>query len=460
MPSLDTSCASPEVPPTLNDIQHLLSRLDVEPRAAAAGNAGVSKTIFETHESNVRSYCRAFPAVFSRGKGALLQAQDGARYIDFFAGAGALNYGHNPDFIKTRLLDYISADGLSHGLDFHTPAKCDFIDTLYRLVLAPKGLDYKMQFCGPTGTNAVEAAFKIARKVTGRSGIFSFMGGYHGMSLGSLAATANRASRAGAGVMLGGVQFMPYPHGFMAGLDTLGFLEAVLLDSHSGVDKPAAIIVETVQAEGGVVVAPVAWLQQLRALCERHGILLICDEIQVGCYRTGSFFSFERAGITPDIVTLSKSIGGYGLPMSMVLLKPELDVWQPGEHNGTFRGNQLAFVAGAAALQWAQQQNLPALVARHEQTLRTFLTERIATLDVRLQVRGLGLMWGIDFSGLERAGLARRVSAHCFEHGLLIETCGRGDAVLKFLPPLTIEADLLDEGCAVVERAVKACLYV
>lgn len=422
--------------------------------------ASDSFSSFETHESNVRSYCRSFPAIFTRAKGALLYSEGSGRHIDFFAGAGALNYGHNNDFIKSRVLDYLNADGISHGLDFHTSAKRLFIETFYQLILQPKGLDYKMQFCGPTGTNAVEAAFKIARKVTGRTGIFSFMGGYHGMSLGSLAATANRSSRAGAGLPLAGVNFMPFPHGFMAGVDTLGFLESVLVDTHSGLDKPAAIIVETVQAEGGVVVAPVAWLQQLRALCDRHGILLICDEIQVGCYRTGSFFSFERAAIVPDIITLSKSIGGYGFPMAMVLLKPELDVWKPGEHNGTFRGNQLAFVAGTAALEFARDQGIEASVAHNEAWLQSFLNDHILSLDERLKVRGLGMIWGIDFSAIGDDAMANRVSAACFKQGLMIETTGRHDTVLKLLPPLTIEPELLKEGCHLIENAVRSCLHV
>lgn len=460
MNMLDTHCLAGNATLVASEVENLLLPLDVDTRVLDTVSRPSSNgfSTFEAHESNVRSYCRSFPAVFTRAKGALLHAEGGRRHIDFFAGAGALNYGHNNDFIKARVLEYIAADGISHGLDFHTTAKRDFIDTFHRLVLEPKGLAYKMQFCGPTGTNAVEAAFKIARKVTGRTGIFSFMGGYHGMSLGSLAATANRGSRTAAGTPLSGVNFMPYPHGFMADIDTIGFLEAVLSDTHSGADRPAAIIVETVQAEGGVVVAPILWLQQLRALCDRHGILLICDEIQVGCYRTGAFFSFERAGIVPDIVTLSKSISGYGLPMSLVLLKAELDAWKPGEHTGTFRGNQLAFVGGTAALEFARDNDVPAMVARNEGKLRSFLTERIATLDPRLQVRGIGMIWGLDFLSVAGGDIANRVSASCFEQGLMIETTGRRDSVLKFLPPLTIDYELLDEGCSIVERAVKACL--
>lgn len=214
-------------------------------------------SIFEQHESNVRCYCRSFPKIFTHAKGALLYSASGRRYIDFFAGAGALNYGHNNDFIKGKLISYLQSDGIGHGLDFHTEAKRNFIETFYKLVLEPRGLDYKLQFCGPTGTNSVEAAMKLARKVTGRPGIFAFMGGFHGMSLGSLAASGNRESRAASGVQLGGVNFMPYPHDFMASFDSIGYMDTVLSDTHSGTETPAAVIVETVQAEGGVIVAPI-----------------------------------------------------------------------------------------------------------------------------------------------------------------------------------------------------------
>jgi diaminobutyrate-2-oxoglutarate transaminase len=415
-------------------------------------------SIFDRHESDVRSYCRSFPAVFQRAKGALLFDEAGREYIDFFAGAGTLNYGHNPDFIKDRLLTYLADDGLVHGLDLHTSAKRTFIDTFVQRVLAPRGLDYKLQFTGPTGANAVEAGLKLARKVTGRSGIFAFMGGYHGLSLGALAATGNRHKRAGAGTPLHDVSFMPYPDTRTSTADSLAFVERVITDSHSGIEVPAAMLVETVQAEGGINVAPAEWLRDLRALCTRHDILLFCDDIQVGCHRTGPFFSFEAAGIVPDLVTLSKSISGYGLPMSLLLLRPALDVWQPGEHTGTFRGNQLAFVGGAAALEHAHNIDLPAQVRHKEALLGEFLHHRIARLDPRIAVRGVGMIWGADLSAV-RDGLAERVSARSFELGLVIETAGRRDGVLKFLPPLTIEVDVLERGFAIVEQALGDALH-
>ncbi|HEY9770593.1 MAG TPA: diaminobutyrate--2-oxoglutarate transaminase [Coleofasciculaceae cyanobacterium] len=299
--------------------------------------------ISEQYESNVRSYCRSFPTIFNKAKKSIIYSES-QEYIDFLAGAGALNYGHNNDYIKQKVIDYLNADAIAHGLDFYTAAKEKFIAKFHSSILSPRKLDYRLQFCGSTGTNAVEAALKLARKVKQRTGIFSFMGAFHGMISGSLSITGNKEIRAGISGIANDVTFMPYSHGKMANFDTLEYLESVLDDSHSGIAKPAAIIFEPVQAEGGIIVAPRQWMQELRALCDRHDILLICDDIQVGCGRTGSFFSFERANIVPDLVILSKSISGYGFPMSLVLIKPELDIWKAGEHTETFRGNQLAFV--------------------------------------------------------------------------------------------------------------------
>lgn len=418
-----------------------------------------NKTIFEKLESNVRAYCRSFPTVFVRAKNAVMFDAGGRQYIDFLAGAGALNYGHNNDFIRDRMVAHMQSDGITHALDLHTGAKAAFMEALHGRILKPRGLKYKMQFCGPTGSNAVEAALKIARKVTGRPTVFSFMGGFHGMSLGSLAVTGHKMHRAGAGApLLTNAVFMPFPHGFMNGFDTLGYMEAVLDDPHSGIETPAAVIYETVQAEGGVIPAPPAWQRRLRQICDRHGILLICDDIQIGCGRCGRFFSFEAAGIVPDIVALSKSISGGGLPMSMVLLKPALDIWQPAEHNGSFRGNQLAFVGGEAALEYRDRINLDARVRAKAAWLGAYLGRRVAPLDRRIAVRGLGLIRGIDLTALQRPDLPGRISALCFKRGLVMELAGRNDQVLKILPPLTIEDDVLEQGCDILARAMEECL--
>ena len=415
--------------------------------------------VFEVLESNVRSYCRSFPAVFSRAKGSYIYDAEGSAYLDFLAGAGALNYGHNHDLIKAALVDYIVQDGMTHGLDLHTTAKAAFLESFSHRVMAPRGLDYRIQFTGPTGANAVEAALKLARKVTGRSGVFAFMGGYHGHSLGALAATANRTHRAAAGTELGGVTFLPYPQGPMAQVDTLAYLRTVLLDGHSGIEIPAAIIVETVQAEGGIYVAPEEWLVAVRQICDDHGILLIVDEIQTGVGRTGSFFSFERAGIVPDMITVSKSLSGYGLPLAMVMIRPELDLWSPGEHTGTFRGHQLAFVTAAAALEVYFGEGIESRTRAHGAYVAERLAFETARLDPSLEYRGLGLIWGLDTAAIDPTGeFAARVAKDCFTQRLIVERVGRADTVLKLLPPLTISEDELAAGMDVIVGSVAAAL--
>ena len=319
---------------------------------------------FEQYESEVRGYCRSFPAMFTSAKGAWMIDAEGRRYLDFFCGAGVLNYGHNPDRIKQALLAYLMRDGITHSLDMYTEAKQGFIERFNEVILQPRGLRYKFQFPGPTGTNAVEAALKLARKVTGREQVVGFTNAFHGMTLGALAVTGNGFKRAGAGVPLGHTASVPFDGYLGEGTDTLDYFEALLKDEGSGMDKPAAVIVETVQAEGGVNVASIEWLQRLRRVTEEHGVLLIVDDIQVGCGRTGTFFSFEDAGIVPDIVTLSKSLSGYGLPLALVLIKPELDQWAPGEHNGTFRGQNPSFVTATAALNFWTDNTLEKQVLR------------------------------------------------------------------------------------------------
>ncbi len=410
--------------------------------------------LFDLYESNVRSYCRSFNAVFNKAKNAVIYSEEGRDYIDFFAGAGALNYGHNNDFIKEKILSYFNSDGIMHGLDMYTVAKRDFINKFNESILNPRGLDYKIQFCGATGTNAVEAALKLARKIKRRAGIFSFMGGFHGMTLGSLAATSNIQNRLGAGVQLPNVTFMPYPYKFMKSFDTIDYIDNVLNDANSGIEKPAAIIFETIQCEGGINIASTDWIRRLSDLCKRNDILLICDDIQAGCGRTGTFFSFDRAEIVPDIVLLSKSISGYGFPMSLLLMKREHDIWQPGEHNGTFRGNQLAFIGAQRALEYWEEFNLQKDVQEKSDFIKNYLTNEILTLHNLLDVRGIGMVWGIDFSDVGGAEISKQIAKRCFEFGLIIERVGRNDTVLKIMPPLTIEMELLQTGCRIIKQAI------
>ncbi|SHO55492.1 diaminobutyrate--2-oxoglutarate transaminase [Vibrio quintilis] len=399
--------------------------------------------IFHQKESKVRSYSNHFPVVFASAKGSWLKTDDGNKYLDFLSGAGALNYGHNNDVFKQALLAYIERDGLTHGLDLYSQAKADFLSALSKYILDPRALNYKVQFTGPTGTNAVEAAMKLARKVTGRTNIIAFTNGFHGCSAGALAATGNQHHRGGAGMDLSGITRMPYEN--YAGVDSLTLFETMLNDSSSGMDKPAAVLLEVVQGEGGLNAASNEWLQRLRKICTAHGVLMIVDDIQAGCGRTGTFFSFEPAGIEPDLVTLSKSIGGYGLPMAIVLLKPELDQWLPGEHNGTFRGNNHAFITATKALEtyWADNTFEQHIHRRSEQVSHMLNQILVLYPNLFIQVKGRGLMQGIACKNGE---IASAISDGCFKGGMIIETAGPDDEVVKFFCPLTITEDELAQG--------------
>lgn len=416
----------------------------------------MNTSIFEQNESSVRSYCRKYPVVFEKAKGSYIYDEDGKAYLDFLAGCGALNYGHNNDEIKKAVVDYLMGDNISHAMDMYTEAKAEFIDTFKTEILDKRDLQYRIMFCGSTGTNAVEAALKLCRKNKKRSNIIAFMGAFHGMTLGSLALTTDNTSRTGAGVSLDNVTFIPYESGFHTKLDSLDFLETILLDDHSGVEKPAAVFVETVQAEGGIYVASVEWLKKLEKICHDNDILLVVDDIQVGCSRTGTFFSFERAGIKPDMVTLSKSIGGYGFPMSLLLIRDELDIWKPAEHNGTFRGNQVAFVAAKKAIEFNVKSNLNDAVVKKGSFVKDYVTKTVLSLNPDISLRGIGLIWGIDFGKLENGGdIAHRIADKCFEKGMIIERAGRGDSVLKILPPLTITEEDLKKGIDIISESAR-----
>lgn len=413
--------------------------------------------IFDRMESEVRGYVRSFPVIFNQAKGSILIDEAKREYIDFFSGAGSLNYGHNNEILKDSLLKYLDTDGVVHGLDMATSAKKQFLETFDRVLLKPRGWNYSVQFTGPTGTNAVEAALKLARLVKGRQNIIAFTHGFHGVSAGSLAVTANAKFRDAAGVGLANTTFVPFDGYLGPDVNTMDYLERMLDDPSSGMDHPAAVIVETVQGEGGVNVASWRWLKELDALCRRHDMLLIVDDIQVGCGRTGNFFSFESAGIRPDIITLSKSISGFGLPMSLVLMKPELDIWKPGAHSGTFRGNNLAFVTATQALDtyWSDDR-FSADIARKERLVRDWLESLVQSYPgAGLSARGRGLIQGLVVPG---DSLADKISQRAFKHGVVIETSGAHSEVLKILPALTIEDELLVRGLEVIERSIAEVL--
>jgi diaminobutyrate-2-oxoglutarate transaminase len=406
--------------------------------------------IFASSESIVRSYCRAFPARFETARGSSIFTVDGVEYLDFLSGCGSLNYGHNVPVLKEELLDYIANDSISMSMDLETTSKEKFLTAFNDTILAPRNLNYRVQFTGPTGANAVESAIKLARKVTGRSNVIAFTNAFHGCSLGALSLTGNQHQRESSSSLLNQVTRMPYDGYFGDDVDTSDMLAKMLDDPSSGIDKPAAIIFEAVQGEGGLNCASQEWAQKIQAIAEQHGALLIVDEIQSGVGRTGSFFAFEPLGIKPDIVCLAKAISGYGLPMSLTLFKPEYDVWKPGEHNGTFRGNNLAFVtATAAILHFWQDETLMQNVRTSSAQLTDFASK--LTNHGNICVKGKGLMTGFEF---DCAHKAKRIQTACFENGLIIELCGPTDAILKPLPALNISQDTLDRGLGIIGKAI------
>ncbi|WET78929.1 diaminobutyrate--2-oxoglutarate transaminase [Amycolatopsis sp. QT-25] len=414
-------------------------------------------SIFEELESEVRSYSRGWPVVFDRAQGSYLYDEDGKAYLDFFAGAGALNYGHNNPALKRALIDYIARDGVTHALDMFTVAKRDFLQTFKEKILQPRDLDYKVVFPGPGGANAVEAALKLARKVTGKESVINFTNAFHGMTLGALSVTGNSMKRGGAGVPLVHATPMPYDNYFDGSIPDFLYFEKLLGDSGSGLNEPAAVIVEGVQGEGGINAARIEWLKALDDLCKKHGILLILDDVQMGCGRTGPFFSFEDAGIKPDIVCLSKSIGGYGIPMALTLIRPDLDVWEPGEHNGTFRGISPAFVTATEALRvyWSDDELEKSTKAKGERIATAFQGIVEAYPDANLFAKGRGLARGIEFADGDLAG---KVCAAAFERGLLMETSGPDGEVMKVLPPLTLTDDEVTKGLSIIAEAVATVL--
>lgn len=411
--------------------------------------------VYASVESEVRSYCRAWPTTLATARDSWVTDTEGRTFLDMFAGAGALNYGHNNPILKSALLEYLAADGIVHSLDIATTAKQRFLEAFDRFILTPRGLDYKVQFPGPTGANSVEAALKLARKVTGRESIISFTNAFHGMTLGALSVTGNSMKRAGAGIPLVHATPMPYDNYFGGITEDFGWFERVLDDSGSGLNRPAAVIVETVQGEGGLNVARAEWLRALADLCRDRDILLIVDDVQMGCGRTGGFFSFEAAGIVPDIVTLSKSISGYGLPMALTLLRRDLDVWTPGEHNGTFRGHNPAFVTAAKALETYWSDLEFATETADKGALMREGLERIAAGHDGVSARGRGMAQGLRFEEAEAAG---RVCRAAFDRGALIETSGPSDEVVKLLPPLTTSRSDLESGLKILAESVTTAI--
>lgn len=417
--------------------------------------------VFEQWESEIRGYCRAYPTVFKTASNSRQTDEAGKSYIDFFAGAGVLNFGHNNPQMKRALIDYIEADGVAHSLDMYTTPKREFIQAFADTVLQPRGWNYKMQFMGPTGTNAVEAALKLARRTTGRRTVVAFTHGFHGMTLGALACTANAAFRNASGVPLENVVRAPFdPEATGQGsrqeaLAIVAQMREQFLDTSSGLEAPAAFMVEAIQAEGGVHVASEAWLKAVQDLAHELGALFIIDDIQAGCGRTGQYFSFDGMDLDPDIICLAKGIGGFGTPLAMNLNKPEHDKnWNPGEHTGTFRGQNFSFIAGREGIRYFESDELMQSTLEKGEKIRATL-EALATefSQHNFSVRGKGMMQAID---LGDGALAKALAKACFDNGLLVGPCGTGGRVIKFIPPLTIPDEDLDEGLSIFKQQFSA----
>lgn len=410
----------------------------------------------EQLESSVRSYCRTITGIFSKGEGSLLYTRDGQRYIDLLCSCGSMNYGHNEPKINKALIDHIFRNGISNLMDMQTDTKETFISTFDHAILQPRKMHYKLQFTGPTGANAVEASVKLARKYTKRYNVIAFTNAFHGVTQGALSLTGSSDHRRSSAPLLNGVTRVPFD-GYMGDhFDTTKLLEKLIKDRSSGVDLPAAIIVEVVQGEGGVNCCSNSWLRSLSHLCNETGCLLIIDEIQTGCGRTGTFFSHEPSGISPDIVILSKSLSASGLPLSLVLHSEQLNVWEPGEHNGTFRGNNYAFVTATKAIEiyWGAEADATEKgIFLREQLIKKRLTDICE--EAGFNLRGRGLLVGID---TKNPMAASNIRSSCFTHGVIVELCGPNDEVVKLLPALNIPLDLLEEALNTIVFAIRSHL--
>ncbi|MBF7690445.1 diaminobutyrate--2-oxoglutarate transaminase [Acinetobacter pollinis] len=422
-------------------------------------------------ESNVRSYPRKLPLAIAKAQGCWVTDVEGKEYLDCLAGAGTLALGHNHPAVIQSIQDTLASGVPLHTLDLTTPLKDKFTETL--LSHLPGGKEeYCLQFCGPSGADATEAAMKLAKTYTGRGAVVSFSGGYHGMTHGSLSVTGNLGAKNAVSNMMPGVQFLPYPHeyrcplglGGEAGVDALTYyFEQFIEDVESGVTKPAAVILEAIQGEGGVVVAPTKWLRKIREVTEKHGIVLILDEVQAGFSRSGKMFAFEHAGIEPDIIVMSKAVGG-SLPLAVLGIKRKFDAWSPGAHTGTFRGNQLAMGTGLASLQVIKEQNL----AQNAQERGDYIQAEIKKLAQEFpcigNVRGRGLMIGVEIvderlpadhmgSFPTDSKLTAAIQAACFNNQLLLEKGGRNGTVIRLLCPLIITQEETEE---LIKRFKKA----
>ena len=426
------------------------------------------------YESSARSYPRKFPLAIAKAKGAVVEDVEGNRYIDFLNGAGTLALGHNDDEVNQAMVDLIQSGAPLHTLDLTTPVKDRFVETLLSIIPEELASKAKIQFCSPSGTDATEAAIKLCKTATGRNTVIAFSGGYHGMGHGSMALTGNCNAKNKVGNIMPGVQFMPYPYSYRCPMGIGGeagtkaciaYLERLLKDPESGVTKPAAIILEPIQGEGGVIPAPVEFLQAVRRITRELDIPMICDEIQCGMGRSGKVFAFEYADIVPDVVLISKAIGG-GQPLSVVVYDRKLDVWGPGAHAGTFRGNQVAMAAGTVVMKRISDPEFLKEVIRKGEIMKSRFLKLKDEVSIIGDVRGKGLMLGVEFidpngakdlMGHPEPGgdIALKVQRLCFENKFIMEKGGRNGSVMRCLCPLTITDEQIEEAMDIFEKVVK-----
>lgn len=425
-------------------------------------------------ESNARSYPRRLPLAIQRAEGIHVTDMDGKTYYDCLAGAGTLALGHNHPVVVDAIRAMLDQKIPMHTLDITTPLKEAFVDELFASLPPEFAQEARIHFCAPTGADAVEAAVKLAKIATGRSGVFSFHGGYHGSTHATMSLSGSLHQKGDIPGLMPEVQFLPYPYAYRCPFGVGGeqcqqlsahYLRNLLGDPESGVRRPAAIILEVVQGEGGAIPAPVEWLREIRRVTEEYGIVLIIDEVQTGFGRTGKLFAFEHAGIVPDILVLSKAIGG-SLPLSVLVYRKQFDVWKPGAHIGTFRGNQMAMAAGLASLKYIRRENLPQQAAQRGRQLM----DRIEALQREVpeigDVRGRGLMIGVEIvdgaGGTDTLGhplanpaMASAIQRKCFHKGLILELGGRHSSVVRFLPPLIITEAEIDSVAGIFADAVR-----
>eukprot|EP00928_Gymnodinium_smaydae_P025301 TRINITY_DN201_c0_g3_i1.p1 TRINITY_DN201_c0_g3~~TRINITY_DN201_c0_g3_i1.p1 ORF type:complete len:480 (-),score=43.24 TRINITY_DN201_c0_g3_i1:224-1663(-) len=453
----------------------LFSTLDY-PHADLAAIAARSDVVMRAakRESNARGYVRKFPISVGKAQGIKIwDSVTGDVYWDCLGCAGTLALGHNHPVIREAIQEWLDSGVPQQILDMSSPGKDEFITELQSVV--PPELT-RFHHCSPAGTDALDAAVKLCKMKTGRRGVMSFHGGYHGHGQGPLAMMGNLDTKTHVPGLMGEVNFLPYPYDYrnpfgMNGAEgeraVLKYIETILDDVESGIPLPACIVLEAIQGEGGVNEMSDWALQELRRITAQKKVPLILDEVQSGFCRSGDFFAFNRSGIIPDVLCMSKAIGG-GMPMAINAFKEDLNVWGPGSHTGTFRGNTIAFACGTASIRYMKQERLWEKVRQRGEQFRAHIEAIQARADIIGHIRGRGLMQGIeivdntrtDHLGLPKPDgeLAGRIQVEAFKRKLIFERGGRNGAVIRFLTPLIVTEEEIDITCGIFAEAVDAAI--